>query len=158
MNTRKIAHTILTSRNKIQSSIMGEAMRRKLGPDGFQEALRRGWLLVDHESGFLNVSSLATKLEEMRTISISDKPQEGDQASVISDGEEVEGTVAGQSHNGMVTIKFSSGEEGEFDPQQVKIHKPGEESGESQDVINSAPMPGRKVYGLGATTGGSYGI
>jgi hypothetical protein len=51
MNTAEIASTLLASTPLTAPPVM----RAKLGVEGYSEALRRGWLVAEHETGLVQV-------------------------------------------------------------------------------------------------------
>ena len=102
MNTAKIARKILEMRKRPSPYIMNGELILILGPDGFQEALNRRWLIQDSENGAMLITPLEAFIDQMRSLAEDDDsdydPEVGDSVVVASDGATYTGTV--QSKDG----------------------------------------------------------
>ena len=64
-----------------------------LGPDGFQEALSRRWIIHDSENAAMLVTPLQAFIEHMKTLAEGIDPEVGDSVVVASDGSTYTATV-----------------------------------------------------------------
>lgn len=65
MNTQNIASYLLERRRRTSPVVFNGDVLQAIGPDGLQEALRRRWLLVDTDTGHLQVTHLQAHVQEM---------------------------------------------------------------------------------------------
>ena len=100
MNTADIARKILEIRRRPSPFIMNGELMLLLGPDGFQEALNRRWLIQDSENGAMLVTPLEQFIDQMRRLAEAfpsqpqeEDPQVGDSVYVASDGQTYDATV-----------------------------------------------------------------
>lgn len=98
MKTSEIARKILEVRKRPSPFIMTGELTVLLGPDGFQEALSRRWIIHDSENAAMLVTPLQAFIEHMKTLAEDGDPEVGDSVVVASDGSTYTGTV--QSKNG----------------------------------------------------------
>lgn len=69
---KSIAAVIIERRNRMSHIIMPGDMQAMIGSDGVQEALRRGWIEPDYDTGALKVSSSLAIVEEIARIAECD--------------------------------------------------------------------------------------
>jgi hypothetical protein len=97
MNTSEIARKILEVRKRPSPFIMNGELMLLLGPDGFQEALSRRWLIQDSENGAMLVTPLEAFISQMRQLAeeadTDYDPEVGDSVVVASDGATYTATV-----------------------------------------------------------------
>lgn len=103
---RQIASVILNRRNQISPFVMNSELQLSLGPDGFTEALRLGWIRPDMESGSIQVSNLTQKLMEMREAMETDRPNIGDDVTTTDSGKSYTGKVAMINPDGSFGLSF----------------------------------------------------
>jgi hypothetical protein len=110
MTIQEIAIKILDRRNNASPIVMIGEMNQILGDEGFSEAMRRGWIIADHDTGHLQVSNLQARIEEMREISEYAAPgtahQVGDTVLVAEDGQVYNAVVQGQRPDGSYILSF----------------------------------------------------
>ena len=94
MKTSEIARKILEVRKRPSPFIMTGELTVLLGPDGFQEALSRRWIIHDSENAAMLVTPLQAFIEHMKTLAEADYgPEVGDSVVVASDGSTYTATV-----------------------------------------------------------------
>ena len=97
MKTSEIARKILEVRKRPSPFIMNGELMLLLGPDGFQEALNRRWIIQDSENGAMLVTPLQAFIEHMKTLAEEEDsdydPEVGDSVVVASDGSTYTATV-----------------------------------------------------------------
>ena len=96
MKTSEIARKILEVRKRPSPFIMTGELTVLLGPDGFQEALSRRWIIHDSENAAMLVTPLQAFIEHMKTLAEEDSdydPEVGDSVVVASDGSTYTATV-----------------------------------------------------------------
>lgn len=109
MTDAQIAKTILFHRNGHSQFVLDGQLRESLGGDGYARALHIGWLQPDHETGMLAITHDQTRIETMRSLSESEKPNIGDAVTVAADGNTFQGSVAKVNGDGTYTLSFSDG-------------------------------------------------
>lgn len=67
MSPKTLAHKLLQFRASTSLMVPG-ALAAEIGYPAVQDALQRGWIQPDHESGFLTLSPEAGKLQEMQRL------------------------------------------------------------------------------------------
>ena len=93
MKTSEIARKILEVRKRPSPFIMTGELTVLLGPDGFQEALSRRWIIHDSENAAMLVTPLQAFIEHMKTLAEDYDPEVGDSVVVASDGSTYTATV-----------------------------------------------------------------
>jgi len=99
MKTSQIAKKILEIRKRPSPFIMNGELMLLLGPDGFQEALNRRWLIQDSDNGAMLVTPLEAFIDQMRQLCEEDDLEVGDSVVVGSDGTTYTGTVQSREGN-----------------------------------------------------------
>lgn len=108
MNTNQIASTILEIRKRPSPFIQTGEIFLLLGPDGFQEALNRRWLIQDSENCSMRVTHIEAFIEQMRELAEADigipgndpDPEVGDSVVIASDGQTYQATVKAKDGDG----------------------------------------------------------
>lgn len=117
----------------VQRGILLEA----LGNDGLQEALRRGWLVPDHVTGELQLTSSLAKIRELEEAAWPDtaagdnakKQAEeepvavGDEVVVAEQGKTLTGVVKEVRPDGRVVVSFNGAAKRDYAPTEVRKTK-----------------------------------
>ena len=101
MKISDIAKTILEIRKRPSPFIMNGELMLLLGPDGFQEALNKRWLIQDSENSCMRITPLEAFIQQMKDIVEADigrpgddqDPDIGDSVFVAADGQTYQATI-----------------------------------------------------------------
>lgn len=142
---RQIAATVLNRRNQISPFVMSSEMQESLGPDGFAEAMRLGWLRPDMESGGIHVSNLHQRIQEMREAVDSEKPEIGDDVTIAEQGQSYTGKVAKVNPDGSYGLTFDPARKPpatkeSYTTTEFQIVKPEGRPGSPNDHIPGQPL------------------
>lgn len=151
MKTSEIARKILEVRKRPSPFIMTGELTVLLGPDGFQEALSRRWIIHDSENAAMLVTPLQAFIEHMKTLAEADYgPEVGDSVVVASDGSTYTATVQskegenyklsfppGKGPNRMVPA-YKKGELKKFAQPEQRV-QPGSVPVKQQSTSSSVP-------------------
>ena len=151
MKTSEIARKILEVRKRPSPFIMTGELTVLLGPDGFQEALSRRWIIHDSENAAMLVTPLQAVIEHMKTLAEADYgPEVGDSVVVASDGSTYTATVQskegenyklsfppGKSPNRVVSA-YKKGELKKFAQPEQRV-QPGSVPVKQQSTSSSVP-------------------
>lgn len=104
MHIHEVAQAILEIRRLPSPFIRSGELAQLIGPDGFQEALARRWLIQDHQQGTLVVTNIVATVEDIQrvaeTYAEADEPAVGDSVIVADDGKSYEATVQAKEGGG----------------------------------------------------------
>lgn len=108
MKTSEIARTILEIRKRPSPFVLNGELMVLLGPDGFQEALNRRWLIQDSENSCMRVTDIEAFIEQMQDLSEAEvgapgddpDPEVGDSVFIASDGQTYQATVKAREGDG----------------------------------------------------------
>lgn len=118
MNINEIARKIISERKKLACTNTPATLQSVLGPDGFTEALRRGWLYIDFDMGGMvgvtNDHSMLAKINE-----IADTLKVGDAVAVTENGQSFQGKVMAIKQDGTYTLAF----EGDKRPSKIDFKR-----------------------------------
>lgn len=113
MTTQQLAYSILEIRKRPSPFVMSGELLLLLGPQGYQEALNRRWLIHDSENSALRVTHIESFIADMKRLADdfnnpNEDPEVGDSVIVADDGKSYEATV--QSREGDVyKLSFPAG-------------------------------------------------
>jgi len=114
MNTKEIATALINRRETSTSSIIMQGdLQKSLGTDGFQEAMRRGWVIPDYDTGHMTITNNLGEVDHMRKMSEAEEPlKNGDSVVVnsIEPGNQVTAypaTVTSVGAGGKVRVTFN---------------------------------------------------
>lgn len=144
-STREVAEAVLARRSSLSPVVMSGDLTAELGREGLQDALAHGWIVPDYDSGFLKVTNLLAKVQEMETVVNNPNAQVGDTVIVSRDGRAYQGTVKSVA-NGKAKVSFGAERptgdpETEYTSDQLKIvGRPGKD-GRTQPVEEPARRP-----------------
>lgn len=122
----EIASTLLSRRATLSSYVPTGQVRQDIGVDGFQEAVRRTWLVPDVESGEVHITNHLGTLAEMKRIAEATPvgPEIGDEVVVAENGQTFQGIVQSKAADGKMKISFGGQkppQEREYDATEVKM-------------------------------------
>lgn len=151
MNLRKVAQVILDQR-KLSLNVMTGKMMEDLTPEGYQEALRLGWLTPDMETGGLRISDHLENVELMKSI-VEAEPRVGEAVQVKDGGKTYLGVVQTRTPDGKFKITFG----GDAKPQTERDYDVAELSVEptastpAHVGTPTAPAPVERKSPIGTT-------
>lgn len=142
---REIAEAVLARRSSLSAIILSGDLTAELGHKGLQEALMRGWIVPDYESGFLKVSNQMATIHEMETVVNSPGAQVGDTVIVSRDGKAYQAVVKSVV-NGKVKLSFGTERptgdpETEYSAEEIKLTGRPDKDGHTQAVQDPARRP-----------------
>lgn len=74
MDEKEIAKIIVNRRNSLAPVVQQGEMRAALGPDGYADAMRRGWLRPNMDTGELTITDAFSQLADMRKMAEAVEP------------------------------------------------------------------------------------
>ena len=121
MTTREIASVILEIRRRPSPIIMIGDLMSLIGPDGYQEALNRRWIIQDEQG--LSVTHFQAMIFEMAEIAAG--VEVGDTVIVTRDGKPYQATVTSVDPNGGVSLSYGNekptSDPGHYKPEELKV-------------------------------------
>lgn len=128
LNLAATASAILERRRSLSSIVQSGELCAKIGTAGFQEALRRRWVVPDCEmTGALQVSNALSVVQEMEDAAY----KVGDSVTVASNGKAVVGVVKAVGKDGKLKVSFGPGQgtaDQDYSPEELQKNEKPEKS------------------------------